>query len=76
LPGGAVRDRTSGCRATSGVVPPLQHGVLIAAFIFGMLTCTARVASFCQAPAASSYLVAFATAFLLILQRRILDEPD
>jgi hypothetical protein len=50
--------------------------VLIAAFIFGMLTCTARVASFCQAPAAASYLVAFATAFLLILQRRILDEPD
>jgi hypothetical protein len=50
--------------------------VLIAAFIFGMLTCTARVASSCQAPAAASYLVAFPTAFLLILQRRILDEPD
>jgi hypothetical protein len=54
--------------------PPLQHGVLIAAFTFGVLTYTARVASSDRFPAALSYLVAFVTAFLLILQLRILDE--
>ena len=54
--------------------PPLQHGVLIAAFTFGVLTYTARVASTYQPPAVLSFVVAFATAFLLILQLRILDE--
>jgi len=54
--------------------PPLQHGVLIAAFSFGMLTYTARVASAYRPPTGSSFVVAFATAFLLILQLRILDE--
>lgn len=54
--------------------PPLQHGVLIAAFTFGVLTYTARVASAYQPPAGTNFAVAFATAFLLILQLRILDE--
>ena len=54
--------------------PPLQHGVLIAAFTFGVLGYTARVASTYHPPAGMSFLVAFATAFLLILQLRILDE--
>lgn len=54
--------------------PPLQHGVLIAAFTFGMLTYTARVASTYLPPTGLSFVVAFATAFLLILQLRILDE--
>ncbi|MGB7932587.1 MAG: UbiA family prenyltransferase [Gammaproteobacteria bacterium] len=54
--------------------PPLQHGVLIAAFTFGVLTYTARVASTYHPPAGTGFVVAFATAFLLILQLRILDE--
>lgn len=54
--------------------PPLQHGVLIAAFTSGMLSSTARPAPSYQTPTAVSDLVGSATAFLLTLQPRILDK--
>lgn len=54
--------------------PPLQHGVLIASFTFGMLSYTARLASSYQNPTAVSYLVGSVTAFFLVLQLRIMDE--
>ncbi len=54
--------------------PPLQHGALIAAFCLGVLGYTARTSSPVQALGAASFAVAFVTAFLLILQLRILDE--
>lgn len=54
--------------------PPLQHGILIAAFTSGMLSSTARPAPSYQTPTAVSDLVGSATAFLLTLQPRILDK--
>ncbi|SFN81093.1 4-hydroxybenzoate polyprenyltransferase [Formivibrio citricus] len=54
--------------------PPLQHGLLIAAFCFGVLSYAARVAMPAQKPGAMVFVVAFVTAFLMILQLRILDE--
>jgi 4-hydroxybenzoate polyprenyltransferase len=54
--------------------PPLQHGLLIAAFTFGVLAYTGALASPSREPAWLGFAVAFATAFLVILQLRILDE--
>ena len=54
--------------------PPLQHGVLIAAFSFGVIAYTVRLAPAPSHLAWQGLLVAFVTAFLLILQLRILDE--
>jgi 4-hydroxybenzoate polyprenyltransferase len=54
--------------------PPLQHGVLIAAFSFGMQAYTAKLGQSAQSLNGLSFAVAFVTAFLLILQLRILDE--
>lgn len=54
--------------------PPLQHGVLIAAFTFGLLSYTVRLGSSCQTPISVNYLISLATAFILILQLRILCE--
>jgi len=54
--------------------PPLQYGVLIAAFTFGILEYTANLGSPSLEPSWPGFLVAFATAFLIILQLRILDE--
>jgi 4-hydroxybenzoate polyprenyltransferase len=54
--------------------PPLQHGLLIATFTFGVLAYTTALASPSREPACLNFIVAFATAFLLILQLRILDE--
>jgi 4-hydroxybenzoate polyprenyltransferase len=54
--------------------PPVQHGALIAAFSFGVLAYTASLGPPSQELSWLSFVVAFATAFLLILQLRILDE--
>ncbi|MGA7950806.1 MAG: UbiA family prenyltransferase [Thiobacillaceae bacterium] len=54
--------------------PPLQHGILIAAFSFGILAYTARLGLPARELSRPGFAVAFATAFLLILQLRILDE--
>ena len=54
--------------------PPLQHGVLIAAFCFGVLSYAARVGFPASKPGAMVFVVTFVTAFLMLLQLRILDE--
>lgn len=54
--------------------PPLQHGLLIAVFGFGVQAYTARLATPGQGPVWTGLVVACVTAFLLILQLRILDE--
>lgn len=54
--------------------PPLQHGLLIAAFCFGMLGVAARAGEPFQKPTLAAFGVAFATMFLQMLQLRILDE--
>ncbi len=54
--------------------PPLQHGVLIAAFCFGVLSYTAHVSASIPNLDGLTFLIAFLTAFLMILQLRILDE--
>lgn len=54
--------------------PPLQHGVLIGAFCFGILTHAAKVSTPSVTPWGISFAVAFLTSFLIILQLRILDE--
>ena len=53
---------------------PLQHGILIAAFSFGVLAYTAKLGAPPQQLHWTGFVVAFMTAFLLILQLRILDE--
>ena len=54
--------------------PPAQHGVLIAAFSFGVLSYTAKLGTPLLKLTTLGFMVAFATAFLIILQLRILDE--
>jgi len=54
--------------------PPLQHGVLIAAFVVGALAFSARLHGRPDFPGPLSILCAFAVIFLLLLQLRILDE--
>lgn len=54
--------------------PPLQHGLLIAVFCFGVQAYTGQLAAPGQGLAGISLAVAFVTSFLLILQLRILDE--
>jgi 4-hydroxybenzoate polyprenyltransferase len=51
---------------------PLQHGLLIAAFTFGVLAYTAALASPSREPAWPGFAVASATVFLVILRLRIL----
>jgi len=54
--------------------PVVAHGVLIAAFSASAVSFSALLRDVSPPPAASSYLVAFATSFLLFLQLRIADE--
>ncbi|RCX30259.1 UbiA family prenyltransferase [Thioalbus denitrificans] len=54
--------------------PPLQHGVLIAAYVIGALAFSARLHGRPDFPGPLPLLGAFAVTFLLFLQLRILDE--
>lgn len=54
--------------------PPVQHGILIAAFCFGVQGHAAALDAAHWPLRLQTFLVAFATVFLLLLQLRILDE--
>lgn len=54
--------------------PPLQHGALIAAFVAGLMTYSARLYGHTDLPGLMPFLPAFVITFLLFLQLRILDE--
>ena len=54
--------------------PIVAHGLLIAAFSASAVSFSALLRDASPPPAAASYLVAFATSFLLFLQLRIADE--
>ena len=54
--------------------PVLVHGPLIAALSFGALSVSSVLRGQARLPEAGSFLVAFASTFLLFLQLRIADE--
>ncbi len=54
--------------------PPLQHGVLIAAFVIGAMGYSARLQEHPGFPGLTPILCAFVTTFLFFLQLRVLDE--
>lgn len=54
--------------------PPLQHGVLIAAFVIGSMAHGARLHGPADFPSPATILPAFIITFLFFLQLRILDE--
>ena len=54
--------------------PPLQHGLLIAAFSYGMMRYAAALAQPAQPPGWLALGVMFGSVFLIMLQLRVLDE--